>query len=258
MNAIINISQTEIAKEEVNTVNARELHEFLEIGKDFTNWMKDRIIQYDFEENTDFIVFANSGVNPKGGRPTKEFHLSLDMAKEISMVERNDKGREARKYFIECEKVAKNPPQIDFNDPLQLRGLLNNTNEKLIETNAQVLTLQSVQAEMQTALDKSTPKVEAFDEFISTDQLYGLMNAARIIGARPKLFTRWLKQKYLFQEGGAPIPKAEYIRMGVFEVITPIIDDKPRPRTYITAKGIEYFRKRVPNEILVHPKIATA
>jgi len=98
-------------------VNARDLHAFLEVGKDFSNWIKNRIEKYDFEEGRDFIifipqnhetrngeVFARFGENPSGGRPSIEYHLSLDMAKEIAMVERNERGKQVRRYFIECEK----------------------------------------------------------------------------------------------------------------------------------------------------------
>ena len=74
------------------------------VGRDYSNWIKDRISKYDFKENQDFIVFANSGENPQGGRPTIEYALSLDMAKEVCMVENNEKGRIARRYFIEVEK----------------------------------------------------------------------------------------------------------------------------------------------------------
>ena len=69
----------------------------MEVGKDFSNWIKARIIKFGFQENQDFIVVANSGENPFGGRPTIDYHISLDMAKELSMVENNEKGREARK-----------------------------------------------------------------------------------------------------------------------------------------------------------------
>lgn len=86
-------------------VNARELHEFLEIGKDFTTWIKDRIEKYGFAEAEDFIIFTENGEN--SGRPKTEYILTLDMAKEISMVQNNDKGSQARKYFIEVEKRYK-------------------------------------------------------------------------------------------------------------------------------------------------------
>ncbi|WP_339053065.1 antA/AntB antirepressor family protein [Arsenophonus endosymbiont of Crataerina pallida] len=104
MSNLITIKTKNINGALIQTVNARDLHEFLEIGKDFTTWIKDRIKQYGFAENVDFIVFTNSGENPFGGRPAKEYAISLDMAKELSMVERNEKGKQARQYFIECER----------------------------------------------------------------------------------------------------------------------------------------------------------
>lgn len=107
MNELIKLSNVVIAEEEVQTVNARELHAFLEVGDHFRNWIRNRIEEYDFVENQDYISFAENPAKPQGGRPSKEYAITLDMAKELSMVERNDKGRQARKYFIECEKQLK-------------------------------------------------------------------------------------------------------------------------------------------------------
>jgi len=87
-----------------STVSARELHAFLESKRDFSTWIKDRVERYGFVENQDFAVFTKIGENPCGGRPMTEYAISLDMAKELSMVENNEKGRQARRYFIECEK----------------------------------------------------------------------------------------------------------------------------------------------------------
>lgn len=88
-------------------VSARELHKFLESKRDFSNWIKDRIEKYGFIENQDFEVFNNFGENPNGGRPAIEYALTIDTAKELAMVEGNDKGKQARIYFIECEKQLK-------------------------------------------------------------------------------------------------------------------------------------------------------
>ncbi len=87
-----------------NPVDARELHKALEVGRDFTTWIKGRISEYSFIENEDFEVFTNLGENPIGGRPTKEFAVKMDMAKELAMVEKTEKGRIVRRYFIETEK----------------------------------------------------------------------------------------------------------------------------------------------------------
>lgn len=107
MNDLIKIQPQAIGGQTIETVNARELHSFLEVGKVFANWIKDRIDQYNFIENLDYVVIAETGNNPLGGRPSREYAISIDMAKELAMVERNDKGRQARQYFIECERRLK-------------------------------------------------------------------------------------------------------------------------------------------------------
>ena len=94
----------------VNCVSARELHEGLEVKRDFTTWIKGRITKYDFEENTDYIkvslIHQNGGIKNGRGGDTKsvDYIITVDMAKELCMVENNDLGRKFRKYFIACEK----------------------------------------------------------------------------------------------------------------------------------------------------------
>ena len=73
MNDLIKIQQQNIGGQTIETVNARELHSFLEVGKMFANWIKDRIDQYNFIENLDYVVIAEIGNNPSGGRPSKEY-----------------------------------------------------------------------------------------------------------------------------------------------------------------------------------------
>lgn len=115
-----NIVPRQFDGETIQTVNARELHETLGVGRDFSTWIKSRIEQYGFAENTDYVVFTDSGeksfdspesVNQKSGRGGDRrsiyYHVSLDMAKELAMVENNDQGRAARRYFIECERRMK-------------------------------------------------------------------------------------------------------------------------------------------------------
>ena len=103
MNELIKLNETEIGNDLVQTVNARDLYEFLESRQDFSTWIKKRIKDYYFLENQDFVVFHKKMENPTGGRPSQEYYITLDMAKELSMVERNEKGKQARRYFIECE-----------------------------------------------------------------------------------------------------------------------------------------------------------
>ena len=105
MNQLIPLQPQTIDGNAVETVNAHELHSFLEVGRDFSTWIKDRISKYEFVENTDYITLPKTGeLENKGLQGKIEYFVTLDMAKELSMVERNEKGRQARKYFIECEK----------------------------------------------------------------------------------------------------------------------------------------------------------
>lgn len=87
-------------------VSARMLHTFLENKRNFTDWINQRINQYGFVENQDFEVFHKFVKNPNGGRPQDEYAISVEMAKELSMVENNERGKMARQYFIRCEKIA--------------------------------------------------------------------------------------------------------------------------------------------------------
>lgn len=108
MNELINITTTTINNEEVNAVNARELHEKLEVKTQFKDWMPRRIEEFGFEEGRDFTVLKNEhGRNVSGKFSSKEYIISLDMAKELAMVENNEQGRRIRRYFIEVEKNAR-------------------------------------------------------------------------------------------------------------------------------------------------------
>lgn len=93
-------------------VSGRELHEFLEVKSRFNDWINGRIKKYGFVENSDFSCLTKNLVTQtkdgkEGKAVEKEFILTMDMAKELSMVENNEKGRQARKYFMDCEKKLK-------------------------------------------------------------------------------------------------------------------------------------------------------
>lgn len=88
-----------------NKVDGRSLHEFLQIETPFKKWI-DRMLEYGFVEGVDFWTKMSETL-PQGGRPATEYELTIDMAKEISMIQRNERGKQARLYFIECEKRLK-------------------------------------------------------------------------------------------------------------------------------------------------------
>ncbi|AFS57210.1 phage antirepressor Ant [Escherichia coli] len=108
-NQLIPVFDGTINNEPVLLCNARNLHAFLGIGKMFAHWIKDRLGEYGFVENQDFVIACqNWQAKGRGGHNRKEYHLTLDTAKELAMVERNEKGRQIRRYFIECEKKLRN------------------------------------------------------------------------------------------------------------------------------------------------------
>lgn len=91
-------------------VSARELHHFLESKQDFSNWIKNRIEKYGLVENQDYSLLNNFiEQTGRGGHNRIEYALTIDAAKELAMVEGNEKGKQARQYFIECEKQLNKP-----------------------------------------------------------------------------------------------------------------------------------------------------
>ncbi len=105
MNEIIKVNKTEIDGDEVNSVNSRDIYEYLEVGRQYADWIKSAIDKYDFEEGSDFTVH-----NFVNGRATqKDYIVTLDMAKELCMVSNTEKGKETRKYFIKIEKEMNKP-----------------------------------------------------------------------------------------------------------------------------------------------------
>jgi len=116
MNALIPIASRTIAGHPTETVSAKRLHELLGVGRYFSNWIKGRITQYGFEEGVDYIL-TNAKTGIRSNVREINYFVTLDMAKELCMVERNDKGRQARRYFIECEKRLRSQKQLALPEP---------------------------------------------------------------------------------------------------------------------------------------------
>ena len=125
MNELISLTQSAINGELQQTVNARELHAFLESKQDFSTWIKNRIEKYGFVENQDFVRFHKK--MEANNATMIEYHITLDMAKEVAMIENNEKGRDVRQYFITCEKLAKQASTASLSEQLKVAqiGLLN-------------------------------------------------------------------------------------------------------------------------------------
>lgn len=153
MTELIKITTNE---EGAQVVSARELHGFLGSRRDFSNWIKDRIEKYGFIENQDYQLLNNFGEQTgRGGHNKKEYALTLDTAKEISMVEGNEKGKQARQYFIACEKklkeVVSKPMTTAQMFALQAQALLE-IEQRQLEQEERLRALEENQRENEAAL----------------------------------------------------------------------------------------------------------
>jgi phage anti-repressor protein len=163
---IVKIESSVIGGNLINTVNARELHDWLEVGKDFSNWIKGRIDQYGFVEDQDYVLAKTGEQLPSGLKHRIDYHISIDMAKELSMVERNEKGKQARQYFIECERKVKD--SMPRNLPDALRAYANELEQK------ELLQLQLQQSEIRTtALEITLDRAELHASVKKMEARYG-------------------------------------------------------------------------------------
>lgn len=164
MQELIPIGSASIEGDVIQTVNARDLHAFLGSNQDFTTWIKARIQKYGFVEGDDFTLHKTVE-----RRVTKaEYHVTIDMAKELSMVERSYQGKQARLYFLECERRAKaaaKPAPLSLDDPHALRSALLSYSEKVIALEAKVI--------------EDTPKVESYEALIACDEGQSMADVAQ-------------------------------------------------------------------------------
>ena len=218
-------------------VSARELHSFLESKRDFSNWIKDRIEKYGFIENQDFEVFNKFGENPNGGRPQIEYALSIDCAKEISMVEGNEKGKQARRYFIECEKKAQNP--IMSLSRIDLAKMIIQAEEEK----------QALQLEIQEnkPLVVFAKALQISEHNILIGELAKILKQNGIEIGQNRLFD-WLRDNsYLIRKGEQRnLPTQRALELSLFEVKTTTINNpdgsvRVTKTTKVTPKGQEYF-----------------
>lgn len=253
MSNIINITQGIIGGNTVQTVNARELHGFLGSKQDFSTWIKSRIEQYGFTEGLDFTLhkFVER-------RTTKiDYHISVDMAKELSMVERNEKGKHARQYFIECERQAKEAASRDpmelLNDPVILRQTLLGYSEKVLA--------------LEEKIQEQAPKVEAHDRLVDATGTLCLRDAAKTLQVQPSRLNRWMNLNgwiYRRPGKGSWIAYQSRIQSGhLIHKLTPYVDrntgdDKVSEQVRVTGKGLVLLAKRLDinlsSEVVPPPK----
>lgn len=214
------------------TVNARELHEFLGVLTQYKDWIRTRIEKYGFIENVDFVAIAEKKATAQGNvTEFKTHYISLDMAKELSMVESNDKGREARLYFIEVEKRAR---EFAEGPGLLARAVL--TAQKVIEDQTKLIT-------------EMKPKADYYDAVAGSKSAIPMGIVAKEIDfegiGRNHLFAFLREYGVLMSDN---VPYQEHIDAGRFRVIeqkytAPSGETKISCTTLVHPRGIQYIVK---------------
>lgn len=224
MNELLTIS----FEEEQPTVSARDLHEALEIGTTFRTWIV-RMIEYGFEDVRDFQRVYQKCSTLGGEQEMLDYQLSIDMAKQICMIQRTDKGKQCRQYFIDLEKAWNTPEQI------MARAL------KVADRRMKELNLQLVEAK---------PKIEFFDTVANSKTALPMDRVAKVLDmgiGRNKLFEILRDKKILDRSN---IPYQTYVDRGYFRVVEQKYT-KPTGETVVTTKtlvyqrGVDYIRKIV-------------
>lgn len=250
MKELIKLTQQTLDNAEVNTVNARELHEFLEVRTKFSTWVSNRIDKYEFVENTDFITISKNLEN--GGRLI-EYHISLDMAKELCMVENNEKGREARKYFIECEKQLVSSKNLKENLILAMVMAEGTVNRALAVGDYEeqyVRPLENKVKEQSQDINRMKPKEEFYDIAVDSTSTFSMQEVAKVLNfknmGRNKLFA-YLRDKGILNKYN--IPYQQHVDAGRFKLIETtwnnpktgeaVVDTK----VVVYQKGVDYISK---------------
>ena len=182
-------------------VSARDLHKFLEITERFSSWFE-RMLQYGFVENQDFTSAKSfTLVNNGAQREIDDYALTLDCAKEISMIQRSKKGKEAREYFIECEKQLRSGK---FALPTTYKEALQSL---LIEVEAKER-LQAQNELQAKELEKQAPKVAYYDEVLTSQSTYNANQIAKELGMSAVTLNKKLHElKVQYKQGGRDTPR---------------------------------------------------
>lgn len=198
----MNLPTIQEHKEFVQAVSARDLYQFLQPTERFSNWF-DRQLQYGFENGVDYLgckVF-----NTLARQELQDFYISIDMAKEISMIQRSEKGKQARQYFIECERRATQPA---FQIPQTLSEAL-----RLAATQAETIEQQ------QERLALVEPKAAALDVIGSAEGSLGVRETAKTIGITQNKFVAWcVNNEWMYRDSKDKLqPYSGRIQQGYME-----------------------------------------
>lgn len=196
MNELININYNA----DKPTVSGRELHEALGINTPYTQWFG-RMAEYGFTEDEDYIGFSQNCDKPTGGRPSTDHQLTIPMAKEICMLQRNDKGKQFRQYFIRVEEAWNSPEMI-------MKRALEIANRKVQE-------LETTVAVRDQQISELTPKASYYDVVLSCKDAISTTEIAKDYGKSAKWLNKLLHEKGIqFRQGEIWLLYQKYAEKG--------------------------------------------
>nr|DAZ36480.1 MAG TPA: hypothetical protein [Caudoviricetes sp.] len=216
------------------TVLGRDLYEALEVKSKYADWFKN-MCGYGFTENVDYMSFSK--ILENGGK-AKDHQLTIQMAKEICMLQRNEKGKQFRQYFIQIEESWNSPEMV------MSRAL------KMAENQIKKLTVINSQLTVDNTIMK--PKADYFDELVDRNLLTNFRETAKQLEVGEKKFIKFLiEHKYVYRDKrGKLMPYADKNK-GLFE-LKETFNEKTSwkgTQTLITPKGRETFRLLIPKAI---------
>lgn len=214
------------------TVLARDLHEFLEVKTAYKDWFP-RMCEYGFAEGEDYCSFLSDRSDGLPGKPRQDAQLTIDMAKEICMLQRNERGKQARQYFLQLEREWNSPEAV-------MSRALRMAEERLKR-------FKTINANLSVQNAIMQPKAEYFDGLCDRESLTGVRETAKLLGLKQNDFVKWLiDHKYIYRDKrGRLMPYAEHVDSGLFTVKETYNDktDWTGVQMLITVKGKERFLK---------------
>lgn len=172
MNGLPVVTAQQFGEESVQAIDSVALHEFLGIGTEHGKWIARRIETYGFVEGVDYVCSAEVASKGRGGHNRLGYFISIDMGKQLAMVEKGEKGRQVRAYFLACERAAK---AVAHQQPVPA------------ELDARLTRL-----EQQVAIQGQ--KAIAFDHLASLPGAVSLREAAKLLHVKPRALLVWLSE----------------------------------------------------------------
>lgn len=250
---LIKIQTQKISDQEVNAVSAKELHKLLGVGRDFSTWIKNRLETLGSIENEDYILVSlipQNGGSRGGDRRSKDYFITLDTAKHIAMMEKNEVGKQVRNYFIQCEKKLK---EISTKDTLFLNII---KAEGELETTLAIKALDTEYIKpLEEANQRMAPKEVFYDSVVQSESMLDIGQVSKLLSykglGRNNLF-KYLRDKGILNHKN--VPYQQYIDQGYFKLTetswvnpkTQALEVSIKPVLY--QKGIDWLDKKLSSE----------